>query len=400
MNSNILYIYRANKQKAFVGRLVFAANKVTFQYAKSFIEDNHAPSINDFHLPKIKQEFSETGLTGILNVFNDALPGIWGKHVLNTIKGRKLSDAELLLEDQKNRIGDLVFSSIAQFPDITHNFLVEPFDWAELLAAKESIEHQDQLTEKQQGLLKNGSGQGGARPKLTLLKDRQLYLIKLPSERDYSDDNQETEHATMRLANACGINVAQTELLAIKQQNILLVRRFDRDELNQSLAYLSLASVCSVRNSSDASYLDFADELQRRGCQEQLTELFKRMLFNVLVSNKDDHLLNHGIIYVNHKWSLSPAFDLVAGEGQSKEHSLTIGAFGKLGTLGNVLSKASAFNLSAENALLIVKNMLNTMRGWQPILRNAGISEHTIKSVNWAILHDDIFKDVEFLKEI
>ena len=246
VSSNILYIYRSNPKKTFVGRLIFLENKATFQYAKSFLKNSELHAIDDFHLPKIKQDFSEARLTGVLNVFNDALPGIWGKFVINTIKGFKLTDAELLLEDQKNRIGDLVFSRTAEFPNISNDFLTEPFNWAELLAAKESIENKTQLTEKQQGLLKNGSGQGGARPKLTLIKNNQLYLIKLPSERDYSDDNQEIEHGTMRLAKACGLKVAYTSLFTIKQQNILLVKRFDRDNLNQSLSSELLISMIKV----------------------------------------------------------------------------------------------------------------------------------------------------------
>jgi len=379
---SVLYVFNTNK--VLVGRLISFGATVSFKYARSFMES--PLELNPFQLPKKPTKFSENGFTGKLSVFRDSLPGFWGQEVINNIKGYKLNDFELLLEDQSSRIGNLIYNTEEVFPQLSS--AVESFDWNEVLSAKKAIEQNISLTDKQKILLAKGSAQGGARPKLNIIKNGKSYLVKLSLVRDYSD-NQSIEHGSMRLAAACGINVAKTEIFSIGQNNVLLVERFDRSPIK---SYLSLAAVCGDQHSCDASYLDFAEELKRFGRKEDLLELFKRMAFNVFISNKDDHWLNHGIIYKD-SWELSPAFDIVIGEGTSKFHSLYIGEDGKERTKKNVISSADYFDLTKEQAESIIEDMLAVLKNWKSIFKKEGISDKIIEDISWAVCRKDIFKD-------
>jgi len=392
MTSNVLTIFKNNPSKTLIGKLTFNSAGVAFEYHPTYLSDPNSVSINPFHLPlnASSSSFTETRLEGALGVFGDALPGKWGRCVLEKLHNCSLPDSEVLLISQADRIGDLIFSKTKQYPSLSNDGSAINFEWEELLDAKDCIENHHALTDKQKLWLKQGSSQGGARPKISVMKDGMLFMAKLPSIHDYRLNAAQIEHGTLCLAKHCGIRAAESELIKVGDKDILLVKRFDRDEY-QSIPYLSLASVCGLRSGSEGSYLQFAQEMARVGAADDLTELYKRMVFNILVSNKDDHAFNHGLLLKDNQWRLSPAFDIVAGEGQSRMQSLRVGDFNRESTLRNALSRSQDFRLTKEQARQIIDTMVGAIKDWQQVFLDNGVSEAMVDEVGWAIAHGDVF---------
>ncbi len=384
---NESYLYVFNTNQTLVGRLLQKEQTFEFKYAKSYLSSNTAHAINPIHLPLTdKVYFSNNGLTGDLASFEDSRPGIWGRHVLDACHHKKLTDFELLLENQLDRVGNLIFSKTPSFPDLKHSYLKEPFEWSKIISAKEEFEKTNHFSARNAELFKQGASQGGARPKLTVIKNGDLYLAKLPTIRDYVNIAQ-IEHGTLSLAKFVGINTVESELIKLsKNIDIFLTKRFDYQE-NNKLAYLSMKSLLSVEHSIQASYAGFSLELKRLNGGLDSTEIFKRMAFNVLISNHDDHYQNHAIYFKNNLWRLTPAFDIVAGEGTRRTQAISIGSFGNKPSIENILSHASDFDLTISAAETIVNEMINNIKTtWQQIFRQAGVEEGVIKSINWAML--------------
>ncbi len=393
ISEDVLYVFKNNNDQKLVGKLTFNSG-IRFVYSPAFLLDAQSNAINPFQLPLIAagSAYKEKTLEGPLMVFRDALPGKWGRCVLEGLYKRTLTDSEALLENQASRVGDLVFSKNKTFPDIAQNFDSFNFEWTELLEAKDCIENHRALTDKQKAWLKQGSGQGGARPKISLVKDGELYLVKLPSIHDYRLNVPQIEHGTLCLAKRCGIKTVDSQIYKVSDRDILLVKRFDRDK--QSIPYLSLASVCGIRSTQEGSYNRFALEMTRMGAVNNLDELFKRMVFNVLVSNKDDHAFNHGLLFKENRWQLSPAFDVVAGEGQSKIQSLIMGDYQRESSLRNALSRCQDFRLSKIDAKNIINTMVDIVKNeWESVFLNNGVDQGMLDEITWAMLHSDIFKN-------
>lgn len=390
MAIDTLYVF--NTDKSLIGRLrVQSSNPdgYEFQYAKSYLNKPDALAINPIHLPLVDKVFlSRKGFDGALLSFNDALPGAWGRAVLKSINGQSLTDFELLLQNQQDRLGNLVFCAEKEFPNIKKSRIKEPFKWEAIIEAKRRFEQDNSFSEEYAELFKQGSSQGGARPKLTVQKEEALYLAKLPSIRDYAN-NAQIEHGTLSLAKKVGINVAESSILSIKgHADIFLTKRFDMDE-NTKRPYLSMQSILGVEESFDASYGDFALALKKLNGGQDSLEVYKRMVFNALISNHDDHYQNHAAYFKDGLWQITPAYDIVAGEGNRRTLAVSAGEKGGAKEIENLISEADKFDLDKNEAFTIFEQMKDYIeRNWVSDFNKAGIDANVIESVKWAILHD------------
>ncbi len=387
MNTEYLFVFNVNKE--LLGRLSKVGEMVQFNYAKQYLLNSDALAINPIFLPlSSKTFFSNSGFSGMLTSFLDSKPGHWGECILNASYGKKLTDFELLLENQKDRVGHLIYKTKMAFPDLETSVIKEPFLWEEILEAKEHFERTNVLSDKAIELFKQGASQGGARPKLSVIKNGVMYLAKLPTIRDYVNVAQ-IEHGTLALAREVGINTVKSDIIHLKEGvDIFLTERFDYEE-SQKLPYLSMMSVLGVKHSAEASYSDFSLELKRLNGGLDSEELFRRMAFNVLISNHDDHYQNHAIYFKNGVWRLTPAFDVVAGEGTRRSQAIVVGKEGNQSSYENVLSRAEDFNLNREKANYILEKMVQVIeQNWQTVFSQNGVSDNVIQSIDWAILHD------------
>lgn len=375
------------------GKLRWRGDLVEFWYQQNFMEQGYA--LDPLRLPLADTVYhSNYRLQGDLGCFQDALPDAWGAHVLHHHFGRPVSVQEMLLADHSpQRMGALQFAKNSNESErpITHSL-----KWLEQYANWINSDHTSTLSDPE-----IGSSAGGAKPKTLVSLDGQEWLAKFSGRQDYWP-TQWIEHGTLKLAQACGIETSESKVLQLKnpsQTLVLLVKRFDRDfdrDNDYRLHRLSADTLCGILRGErgeitqdNRSYLLFADKLTilcdfRQ--QDDRIQLFRRVAFNMFIGNYDDHSRNHAVIRgKDNRWRLSPAFDLVAGEGiQRKRLSMRIGDNGNDPSLSNLLSQTSRFGLTQQAAMELVNEIGDTIMSWRDIFEQADVPGKTIDQIAFA----------------
>ena len=234
---------------------------------------------------------------------------------------------------------------------------------------------------------------------MTVEDDHTIWLAKLPEKNDRYN-MQRVEYATLELARAAGLNVCGTRIEAVGGRNALLLERFDRRWNPDARAYAryGLVSGLTVLDAEDGyqgrgrwSYLLLADELRRWSSRpdEDRMELFRRMVFNAMVTNNDDHPRNHALLQVDGRWRLSPAYDIVPVPLVSQERrdlALEVGAHGRAAALYNLLSRTEVFGLTREAARAEIDRMRQVVIGWRQVFQRLGVSQADMDAVAQAFL--------------
>jgi serine/threonine-protein kinase HipA len=323
-----------------------------FVYGQTYLARLNAVPIDPFNLPLTPREFQTARLGGLFGALRDVTPDAWGRRVVERrARASDLTEFDYLVNPSGGRIGALGFGNAVEpkAPDAPLPGIQELKD---LRDAAAQIEADAPLDPELQDLLQPGSSLGGARPKTALRgDDGTVWLAKLPAQGDRWS-NAAVEGGMLRLAERCGIDTPETRLEAIGDEQILLVKRFDRDasvdrrgeyryRMVSGLTVLDLDDTVTDRRGW--SYLDLADELQRWSDdpQRDKRELFRRMVFNALISNLDDHPRNHALIAPGQEWRLSPAYDLTPSRTSSLERrdlAMAAGQEGRLASRRNLLS--------------------------------------------------------------
>jgi serine/threonine-protein kinase HipA len=234
-------------------------------------------------------------------------------------------------------------------------------------------------------LLEPGTSMGGARPKNVVEDDDGLWLAKFPMRGDRWNVPV-VEGAMLELARACGIRSAEQRLVTIAGQAVLLVKRFDRERLAPGRhRRFRMVSAKTVLRAQDGvtqrerwSYLRLADELQRWAGDPlaDRRELFRRMVFNALISNLDDHPRNHALIAPGSDWQLSPAYDLTPTPVRSldrRDLALEVGRHGRWANRGNLLSECERFGFPEPEAQALIDEMKKLVQArWQQLVSAQG----------------------------
>jgi serine/threonine-protein kinase HipA len=248
-----------------------------------------------------------------------------------------------------------------------------------------------------------GTSMGGARPKAVVEDDGALWIAKFTREDDRYNQPR-VEHALLELAGACGLSPADSRLTTVADRDVLLVRRFDRDDAGTGYRRHRMVSAVTLLRTDDDpttrtdwSYLLLADEIRRTSAAsaEDLRELFGRMVFNAAISNLDDHPRNHAILGKDGGWRLSPAYDLTPDPviaQDSRPLALACGLQGRAAHKGNLLSGHGRFLLSREDAAHIFDAIIETVRAeWHPAMRRAGVAEQDCERIARAFLYEGLF---------
>lgn len=253
-----------------------------------------------------------------------------------------------------------------------------------------------------QDLLGPGSSVGGARTKTVVRgQDGSAWLAKFP-ERNDRWSHAAVEGGMLQLAAECGIRTPEARVDVVGREQVLLVRRFDREPTDDGTGELKSRMVSaltvldldeSVTERSGWSYLDLADEIQRWSAEPvaDKRELFRRIVFNALISNTDDHPRNHALIAPGRGWRLSPAYDLTPSRVRSLEHrdlAMTAGAYGRWANRGNLLSEGPRFGWRREAANRVIDEMVDVVeRRWRSAIREQGGSAEDCEAVAGAFLY-------------
>jgi serine/threonine-protein kinase HipA len=236
-------------------------------------------------------------------------------------------------------------------------------------------------------LLLIGTSMGGARPKAVVEDQDGLWLAKF-NRPDDRWNHARVEHATLVLARSCGLTTAESKIVSIAGRDVLLVKRFDREKSERGYLRARMVSALTLLRAEDSpqardrwSYVLLAEEL-RRACaepQKDAPELFRRMCFNALISNTDDHPRNHAIVAKERDWKLSPAYDLTPTAPVSLEHrdlALAAGDAGRYANAENLRSQSLRFLVRRDEADRLLADMEQRVdRTWYDVSRREGVSE-------------------------
>ena len=373
-----------------------------FRYGHRYLERPDAIPLDPLQLPLTPEEFQTTGLFG---AFQDASPDNWGRHLLDRAAeeyGVKPTEFDYLtVLDQESRIGALAFGPDLQGPrPCTPPWRPEivagdRLDLADMVKAVDAILDEEKLPPEFRRFLLRGSSVGGAKPKAAVDHEGRFCIAKFSEKLD-SWPTCRAEMAAMHLAKRCGIRVPLCQVISLKGRDIFLVERFDRsgDHAHPHRHHFASAmTLIGAKDMTKGSYGDIARAIRRFGAprtlQQDLTELFRRMVFNILCNNSDDHLRNHGFLFdpESAMWRLSPVYDLVPqpqwNENKTGSLTLAVGGQGSVATLDNALSRTADFGLKRETAGKIILQMSKEIgMHWQDEHKKAGVPEEKLSALH------------------
>lgn len=330
----------------------------------------------------------------IAAVFTDAAPDRWGRTLLERQEAawardggrhrRSLGEWEFLLGvSDFSRMGALRFvDADGRYIDDGPPGIPPMAGLRELEAAARELEHPSRTGRSLEAhrlalLLAPGSSLGGTRPKSSFEgEDRALWIAKFPSRTDRHDVGA-CEFVLNDLAARAGIAVPEHRLLDLADgHRTFAARRFDRAPGTRRL-YASAMTMTSKRDREDASYLDvalaIADHGASRRIGEDLAQLFRRVVFNVLTSHRDDHLRNHGFLRTAEGWRLAPAFDLNPTP-LKPEHELSLDGAVRRGDLDVLRETALFYRLSESEAEIIIDEVRAALAAWRDAVRAVGLA--------------------------
>lgn len=370
------------------------ADCATFTYAPdwwNFLLSEDLPLVQG-------QVFSTAERGSAPGAIDDARPDRWGERIIRHIdRPARLSILEMLLFAGDDRFGALGISTSAEQYIPRH---LEPYpklqDLARLAVAMEDMQTQVPLTAQMQRLLQPGVTLGGARPKALLQTDNGSCVIKF-GELDDTVDTPLIEHATMTLAASAGLYIAKTDVLAIaprygKARHALTIERFDR--LGDYRVHCLSAKTALRAVDLPESYGALATILLRLGHPDRQAamreELFKRMVFNILMDNTDDHERNHSIS-LNLKdgyYDLTPAYDIVPSLHNLGYQALIVGSRGAESSLDNALTEINEFGIKRPRAMALIKQVAAAVDQWAKHFRLWGVCPADIEQLAASIDRD------------
>ncbi len=261
-----------------------------------------------------------------------------------------------------------------------------------LLNAAEELERDEPTSEDLRILLHGGSSLGGARPKAHVLDAKgRIAIAKFPSPKTDEWDVIRWEAVALRLARSAGITVPDHQLHVVEGRPVLVLRRFDRDA-DGRIGYVSAMTMLQAKDGEHASYLEIAEAIEERApdAQADLQELWRRIVFTVLISNTDDHLRNHGFLRESTAgWSLSPAFDLNPNpEGSARQLVTAIDENSTEASLATALEVAALFRVTQERARAIVGEVSAATARWREVARGMGLGGQQLERLEPAFEHE------------
>ena len=364
-----------------IGQLVLAENnrKVGLSYANDWLQNGFALSDD---LPLSKALFLPKELDAAAGAVNDARPDRWGERVIRHIfKPVRLSLLEYLYFAGHDRFGALGVSlHESHYNALPANAIATFENLPQMQQAIQQVLAGEKLSEAHIRLLKPGPSFGGAHPKSLIEMDGKQWVVKFAETSEW--DTPLIEHASMTLAAKAGIDVGHTRALALPQGHAVAVERFDRLE-NTRLHVLSAHTL--LRAAGEPMGYPELSQLLRRYAQpslikQQQAQLFKRMVFNILIDNTDDHEKNHALIRTDQgNYRLSPAFDVLPAAQGLGYQQMRVGVNGHESSIENALSEVAAFGLKLSEAKETVGDIQKIVKTWPQHFAKCGVKPREIE---------------------
>ena len=375
-----------------------------FVYGKSYLARGNAVAVDPIELKLWGDTYETARLNGVFGALRDAGPDYWGRRVIEKHAGAaQLGELDYLLNSADDRAGALGFGLNQQPPAPRRKFnktieLAKLQEIAEALMREEDVRTEEAA--QVQDLMLIGTSMGGARPKAVVEDGEGLWIAKF-NRPDDRWNNTRVERAMLELARTCGISVATSRVETIGGKDVLLVKRFDREQTDKGYQRARMISGLTLLRAEEAaemrdrwSYVLLAEELRRvvEEPKHDAPELFRRMVFNALISNIDDHPRNHAIIAKDRSWKLSPAYDLTPWPMIAQDRrdlAMDAGDQGRFANAKNLLSQRARFLLDEEEAGAIVSEMTERVRAtWYDLVRARGVGEKDAETIRGAFLYE------------
>lgn len=377
----------------------------SFEYDKKWLEHPERFALEPA-LKLTEGTFHTKQGTRIFGAFGDSAPDRWGRILMrraevlraknHNVTPRTLFEIDYLLgvndEARQGALRFLVPSHENIFLSPKQKANIPPLiDLPKLLSATERFIGDNESTADLKLLLAPGSSLGGARPKASVRdKDGSLAIAKFP-KKDDEFNIVIWEAVALTLAKKAGIRVPSYRLETILGKPVLIISRFDRKG-EERIAFLSAMSMLGAQDNEQHSYLEMAYALAQNGScpEEDMAELWRRIVFTIMVSNTDDHLRNHGFIYERYKgWRLSPAYDINPTPISIAPHVLTtsIDFYDNSASLETALSVLKEFRLKKEAALIIIREVSLVVRQWREVATGFGLSKRECDEMSSAFVY-------------
>lgn len=347
----------------------------------------------------------------IFGAIGDSAPDRWGRVLIQREERRRAREEKrtprtLLEVDYLIGVGDIARQGALRFaedeggPFLATGEQIPPLlQLAALLGAALRLSEDDGGSDDDlRLLLAPGSSLGGARPKASIIdRDGQLTVAKFPQ---HGDQTRVTlwEAVALAMAAKAGIPTPNWRVEKVADRDVLLLRRFDRRG-NVRIPFLSAMSLLNAADNEPHSYMEIADALRQYGAKadEDCTQLWRRIVFSILISNTDDHLRNHGFLYEPAAgWRLSPAYDLNPVPVDIKPRILTTAIDETDGTasLDLALDVAPHFGVKLDKAKAIVREVGTTVARWREFAAAAGLTSKEIDRMASAFEHGNTVQAV------
>jgi serine/threonine-protein kinase HipA len=380
------------------------SESATFSYRDGYLERADAYELDPGLPLQAGQQQTAVGQP-LFGAMSDCAPDGWGRRLVRRAEAQRARDAgtqqrgltevDFLLGARDDlRQGALRFREHdgGRYLAVDAEGVPHLVGLPRLLNATEELERDEPTNEDLRLLLHGGSSLGGARPKAHVLDtEGRLAIAKFPSPQSDAWDVIRWEAVALALAADAGITVPEHKLHVIERRPVLVLRRFDRDAGGR-LGYLSAMSMLQAKDGEQASYLEIAQVLEEHSSDAtaDLRELWRRIVFTVLISNTDDHLRNHGFLRKSTAgWSLSPAFDLNPNpEGAARQLATAIDENNAQASLATALEVADLFRVSEVQARDIVREVSDATARWQGVARTMGLGDQQLERLEPAFEHE------------
>lgn len=361
-----------------------------FSYGRRYLDRPNAVDVDPKSLPLEGKAVDVVpfGNLPLFGALRDATPDFWGRRVIeNKLKAApgSLPESAFLDHAGPNRAGALdIQASLEGTP--RQSMLPKQIALEYLLEAADRVEEGIPVPAQLEYFFTGAPSLGGARPKALIEDAGHQWIAKFPARGDFMDMAW-IEFGTLCLAAKAGLDVPLLRVVNLADnRNVMLIQRFDRLSEQASFAKVHMVSALTAigvheQESHTAHYADIARVIEQMGAvgstDVDRTELFKRMVFNILVSNDDDHLRNHAFLYSAHKhgWRLSPLYDVVPHPSVAHERflHLGVGPHGRVATLENALAGSGQFGLDRQRAAELIDEVVTVTRGWKGYFEEFGV---------------------------
>ena len=372
-------------------RLVEAGKGVSLQYGADWLAGGF-PLSEDLVLTDIEQLPRWKGMA--VGAVDDARPDRWGERVIQYLdKPARLSLMEYLYYAGDDRFGALgVSTSEAAYVARTNSPLPRFQQAQELSEIVHKVNARAPVSSLERQMLTAGGSFGGAKPKALIDIGGVQWVIKFFDNEPI--DVPLIEHASMTLAKLAGITVAETRVVPLAGENALAVRRYDRDgarRIHCISAGTALRAQSTPEQEPELGYPSLAQLLRRAGVTDEdvnvrdMQELFRRMVFNILIDNTDDHEKNHALQVIaptrQGRYRLAPAYDILPTNSGQGYQEFIVGAAQRDSTLSNAMSQCELFGYTSAQAAAEVVRVIREVDGWREHFAACGVTNSDLESL-------------------